>query len=178
MNKMRFGNAVIRGVLLMAALVLPFFSVAQISGRKIVDGVYYDSIAPGKASVAKFYNTRYIAVNDSVDGIGEITEIGNRAAKFLNVLIGIDLPRSINYIGDEAFSYCLSLRTLVVRATTPPQMGEGVFNHTNTKACTLVVPDEAVASYKADREWNSFGKIEGIRSRSSKRENDASSNKL
>ena len=74
----------------------------------------------------------------------------------------VDLPEGIRYIGNEAFAYCVSLTTFIVRAETPPELGKDVFSHIDISKCTLIVPADCSTKYKDYDIWNQFGTIREI----------------
>ena len=64
------------------------------------------------------------------------------------------IPSSITTIGDAVFSACTSLQSLKVLATTPPRMGNNVFDGTNIGQ--IYVPSESVNAYKFALGWSDF----------------------
>lgn len=95
-----------------------------------------------------------------------VTSIGDGAfiATFLD---SIHLPASIVNIGDYAFGYCDSLKSITVDRATPPTLGEYVFYSNyddNFDNATLIdvpvrVPVGSVPAYRADPAWNVFSVI-------------------
>lgn len=84
-------------------------------------------------------------------------------------LTGITIPSSVKYVGQNAFANCDNLTSVIidsgvtsidswafyrcrnltsitVNATTPPEIGDGVFDSTNN--CPIYVPCQSVAAYK------------------------------
>jgi hypothetical protein len=64
------------------------------------------------------------------------------------------IPSSITTIGDAVFSACTSLQSLKVLATTPPRMGNNVFDGTNIGQ--IFVPSESVNAYKSASGWSDY----------------------
>lgn len=74
-------------------------------------------------------------------------------------LTSVTLPTTIKHIGHFAFAGCTNLSRLVCKAKMPPMMqtAEGVSEI--TASCTLYVPKESIASYKAAKGWADFKNI-------------------
>ncbi len=66
----------------------------------------------------------------------------------------IDLPARVTSIGSECFHSCFALRTIIVRATTPPTLGSQAFRYLTT--FDIYVPDSSVDAYKAASYWSSW----------------------
>ena len=64
----------------------------------------------------------------------------------------LDIPDTIEYISNYAFGYCSSLRTMIIRATTPPESESANIKHV-TELCTIYVPEESVTAYKESPYW-------------------------
>ena len=76
------------------------------------------------------------------------------------------LPNSLEEIGREAFSD-LSLDTIVISATVPPEIYDNTFDPKTYLNCTLYVPTESIDLYKEAYGWKGFWNIKGIDSFSS-----------
>ncbi len=138
--------------------------MAQVSNRIYRNGIYYDQLGNDQVSIAKLFNNKGYVIKDSIDDLGTVTSIGSRAAMFLGNLKFIDLPKSINYIGDEAFASCISLKSFIIRAVVPPVLGYRVFCNTDLSKCVLYVPSGSVQAYKDNEEWAGFERVEAISS--------------
>lgn len=68
----------------------------------------------------------------------------------------LDLPSTTTYIGDWCFGNS-GLRTLTVRATTPPSMANGAF--AAAYPSNIYVPASAVDAYKAASVWSNKASI-------------------
>lgn len=93
-----------------------------------------------------------------------LTSIGPTCFKDCKELTSINIPASVTSIGDECFGGCNSLTTFICNATTPPKVnfyGFSPFGDIN-KNCTLYVPKNSVATYKATPTWKDFAKILAI----------------
>jgi hypothetical protein len=69
-------------------------------------------------------------------------------------LIYAELPETLGHLCHGMFYGCTSLEAIVLRNTTPPTLGSGVF--TNTNNCPIYVPDESVEAYKAASGWSAY----------------------
>lgn len=58
-----------------------------------------------------------------------VTDIGSSAFAFTSSLSSITLPQGLRRIGNEAFLGCDSLEKVVMRGSTPPSMGQSVFDN-------------------------------------------------
>ncbi|MCD8211356.1 MAG: leucine-rich repeat domain-containing protein [Prevotella sp.] len=70
-------------------------------------------------------------------------------------VISIDIPATVRYIGDYAFSSCISLESLFFHSDYPPECGENLFPLDDDINLTIYVPLEMADNY--DREpWNTY----------------------
>ena len=77
-------------------------------------------------------------------------------------LQNVTLGTGLKIIYWDAFKDCTNLKQLCVYATTPPRLvenGTNIFSSTNYEKCTLYVPAEAEATYKAADGWKNFKNI-------------------
>lgn len=81
-----------------------------------------------------------------------VTSIGDSAFEDCRSLTSIDIPNSVTSIGDRAFFRCSSLTSITIFATTPPTLGDYVFDITNN--CPIYVPCESVDAYK--EAWSDY----------------------
>lgn len=70
----------------------------------------------------------------------------------------LDLPESITNIGSKAITNNTNLETLIVRATTPPQLSGDAISG-NTLLSAIKVPANSVDAYKSAPNWSSFANI-------------------
>ena len=64
----------------------------------------------------------------------------------------VDLPETVKVMDSNVFYNCTSLKTIIVRATTPPSIIDNTFN-TVPADCAIYVPSDAVDVYKATNWW-------------------------
>jgi len=99
-----------------------------------------------------------ISIPNSVVAIEDWAFYGCTGLK--SVVIG----SNIKTMGEYAFSKCSGLTSLKMNAVTPIALTINVFNTTNIAACTLSVPKNSIASYKAATIWNQFYSIVALSS--------------
>ena len=71
----------------------------------------------------------------------------------LSGLTSVTIPSSVTSIGDRVFAACNSLSAVLVGATTPPALGENVFDST---LATFYVPSASLTAYKAATNWSAY----------------------
>ena len=101
-----------------------------------------------------FADERPLAINFPDDCV--VTTIN--AHTFQNCGISaITLPASITTIGAYAFERCTGLRTVTMKSTTPPTLGNYVF--IECPLWDIYVPAESVEAYKAANGWSDYAAI-------------------
>ena len=83
-----------------------------------------------------------------------VRSIGIRAFYESTGLTSCTIGSGVTSIGQEAFVNCRSLRSVTVKATTPPTLGRSAFPFF-LFACNLYVPSQSVNAYK-DSDWKYF----------------------
>ena len=96
-----------------------------------------------------------------------VQTIGNYAFSACTGLTSVTIPESVSAIGDYAFADCTDLMSVTVYNLTPVNIDEkSVFYLVDCDNCTLYVPAESIALYKAAEGWKNFlnikYKIDGI----------------
>lgn len=88
--------------------------------------------------------------------LGKITSIiGNWNSSYAlfanckNLELAI-LPSTLTSIGIQSFLNCSNLHSLIVKAVTPPSLGDSALGNTS---CKIYVPDNAVESYQSATGW-------------------------
>lgn len=88
-----------------------------------------------------------------------LTSIGANAFNSISTIHNIDIPESVNMIGEGAFRYCDSLEWVVCHAINPPTLGANAFDLSRV---ILKVPAASLESYRAASGYTIFWKIVGI----------------
>ena len=69
-------------------------------------------------------------------------------------LSSVVIPKTMEYIGKDAFSYCTSLTSVTCLAENPPELGNsGVFYNST---CPIYVLAESVDAYKSATNWSTY----------------------
>jgi hypothetical protein len=73
----------------------------------------------------------------------------------------VTIPQSVTSIEDCAFYYCENLKSVYCRPTTPPALGEGVFDNYDDGVdkpigCKIYVPTKSVEVYKSAKNWSRY----------------------
>ncbi len=84
-----------------------------------------------------------------------ITEIGRSAFALCSSLTSITIPDSVTEIGETAFWSCSSLESVYCKPTTPPSIGDGVFDN-NASGRKIYVPAESVEAYTTAEGWSNY----------------------
>ena len=84
-----------------------------------------------------------------------VTSIGATAFVGCTSLSSIEIPHSVVSIGASAFNNCTGLTSLVVLATEPPVLANGVFENVD-KSIPVYVPVGTVNAYASAEGWNEF----------------------
>lgn len=103
-----------------------------------------------------------------IDNLGIVTTLGNDSwdkgvfQQCPNLEYAI-LPISLTCIGRYAFSNCNNLKTVVIYASTPPNLiATSAFEKTHSDLA-FYVPDESVSAYQVATNWSAYAaRIKGI----------------
>lgn len=90
-----------------------------------------------------------------------VTTVGQSAFLASSKLKEVHLGNGIREIAMGAFTNCINLQTLYIRATTPPTLGDYALlqdsgGNYSYIGCTIYVPESAVGTYKSDPNWSKY----------------------
>ena len=77
-----------------------------------------------------------------------ITAIDNSAFNTCSKLTHIDIPSAVTSIGSNCFASCSSMQYVIVRAMTPPTLGNASVFGTSSSTYPIYVPDSSLNAYK------------------------------
>lgn len=83
----------------------------------------------------------------------KITEIGDDAFSNSSVIETVQLPKTIEKIGGNAFSSCAKLRRIILTSSVPPKIAESTFTNSNI---TFYVPKDNYDAYLQDEMWGKY----------------------
>ncbi len=81
-----------------------------------------------------------------------VTSIGSQAFRSCTGLTSLTIPASVTEIAGSVFRNCSGLTSITCEATTPPTLGNYVFDSTND--CPIYVPAASVDAYKTS--WSTY----------------------
>ncbi len=96
---------------------------------------------------------------DKVTFGNNIIQIKEYACNECNELQYIEIGKNVELIDDFAFTDCPQLKTVVCLSSTPPSLGDNVFNGIDPNHCVLEVPENYIENYRHDSGWKIFSNI-------------------
>ena len=110
---------------------------------------------------------------NSVTIPNSVINIGAMAFQGCTYMTSVVIGNSVANIGNEAFRWCYSLTSVKCHNTTPPILGENIFEWGSLEMGpyeldTLYVPAESLNLYKEAEQWNLFNSILPIKETSYK----------
>ncbi len=131
-------------------------SLVEISGNGIPDRAFcpskINSDNPGDTPVGFTNKLRHLRLPLNLRSIGEL-------AFFSTELVEIDIPRTVETIGSNAFGSCSKLAEVVLHAPDAKCVAAGYAFGANAKNLRLAVPAGSAGSFAAAPGWSGFGKI-------------------
>ena len=122
-----------------------FFDCSRLTSVTIPDGV----TTIGNNAFYHCSRLTSVTIPDSV------TTIGEAAFCECDSLTSVTITDSVTTIGEYAFAYCYNLTNVYCEATTPPSLGDYVFDY-NASDRTIYVPDASVEAYKTAEYWSEY----------------------
>ena len=112
-------------------------------------------------------------VLNSVTIPNSVINIGAMAFQGCTYMTSVVIGNNVANIGNEAFRWCYSLTSVKCHNTTPPILGENIFEWGSLEMGpyeldTLYVPAESLNLYKEAEQWNLFNSILPIKETSYK----------
>lgn len=142
-------------------LVTSFKEIVSFTGITGIPDTFANRSSLESIIVPSFVTTigseafRYSSIKEFIIQAGEKgLTFSNRVFYGCSTIPFIDLPARVTSIGSECFHTCYALRTIIVRATTPPTLGSNAFRYLTT--FDIYVPDSSVDAYKAASYWSSL----------------------
>ena len=99
------------------------------------------------------------ALNLKTVVLNSVETIGENAFEKCEGLISINLPISVNSIGNYAFLECAQLDSVIVEWRTPLVVPANTFEGVDVANAALSVPKGTDALYKSANVWKDFGRI-------------------
>ena len=114
--------------------------------------------------IPKFFNS-YKYANGFIKNLilpSTIERIDTETLYYTNNMNSVTIGTGVTSIGVNALSYCRSLTSVTIQATTPPTLGANALTRNSTNF-VIYVPAESVEAYKAATNWSSLSdKIQAI----------------
>lgn len=88
-----------------------------------------------------------------------LVTIGNSAFADCSQIPSIELPSTLQMVGEGAFQGCYNLSNIVSTAVEPPSVIQGAFNGVAKDNFTVEVPAQSVTRYKTESGWSDFRRI-------------------
>ena len=111
-----------------------------ISGMSNLEKITFANNLPNSTTLNNYLaNKKYLRI---VELPNTLTRI-NAYALYKTAISEIDIPAAVEFISYTAFKQCSNLRTMIVRATTPPTAEETDKNRVSN-VCTIYVPAESL----------------------------------
>ena len=118
------------------------------AGEHIVEYKLADGVISGNSFIY-MYHLSNVEIGSGV------TSIADCGAFYSTNLTSVTIPDSVTGIGTTAFYECSNLTSVTVEATTPPTLGEAVFDNTHI-SLIIYVPSQSVNAYKAASGWSDY----------------------
>ncbi len=126
------------------------------TGTGITNGIRYVKLTNSTAVVLKYLGAvaNLVMPNTVTEGV-LITEIAPRAFGNNQTLRRVTLSNGITVIGEDAFSGCSKLLSVITKSTNPAVLANSVFPNFGFGLC-VYVPGGRVESYKLASGWNYY----------------------
>ena len=134
-------------------------SSGGVSGMSNLEKITFANNLPDSTTLNNYLaNKKYLRIVELPNTLINI----NAYALWGTAISEIDIPASVEFISYTAFKRCSNLRTMIVRATTPPT-AEETDKKRVSNVCTIYVPAESLQAYKESPYWRAqANQIEAI----------------
>ena len=124
-------------------------SSGGVSGMSNLEKITFANNLPNSTTLNNYLaGKKYLRI---VELPNTLTRI-NAYALCKTAISEIDIPATVEFISYTAFKLCSNLRTMIVRATTPPT-AEETDKKRVSNVCTIYVPAESLQTYKESPYW-------------------------
>lgn len=105
--------------------------------------------------------TTELVIPDKIQG-KTVTIINVSSFSDNEIIETVTIPYAVKQIGDAAFQNCRNLKTVTIKAKTPPKLGEYVFHFYSNyyiypRDLKIYVPEDSVSLYKT--EWAEYAQL-------------------
>ncbi|MBR5910913.1 MAG: leucine-rich repeat protein, partial [Bacteroidales bacterium] len=132
--------------------------IVEKATNKLIAGCAYSYIYEGVETIARRAFI-YTGIT-TLELPSTLQTIGEQAFSGCESLVSIDLPAGLTNIEIFAFSDCTNLAEITCHATTPPTLGTDPFINVD-KTIPVYVPCAKRSNYKAATGWSAFTNIDG-----------------
>lgn len=88
-----------------------------------------------------------------------LVSIGEEAFYECGQIQSIELPSTMQLVGERTFQNCFSLSNIICNAVEPPSVMRGAFDGVAKDNFTVEVPAQSVTRYKTESGWSDFRRI-------------------
>ena len=131
--------------------------IVEKATNKLIAGCAYSYIYEGVETIAK-RAFLYTGIT-TLELPSTLQTIGEQAFSGCESLVSIDLPAGLTNIEIFAFSDCTNLAEITCHATTPPTLGTDPFINVD-KTIPVYVPCGCLAAYQSAEGWSTFTNIQ------------------
>ena len=140
---------------------------ADFYDERVIFNIYSDMslVVSGTGAMMEFDWDVHLSYNGSSWPIKKaiieegVTRIGRLAFYDSYCLNMVSISKSVTSIGENAFSGCAGLASIIVESEIPASLTNLVFSDVNKNTCILYVPFGSKSVYESAQGWNEFKNI-------------------
>ncbi len=140
---------------------------ADLYDERVIFNIYSDMtlVVSGTGAMMEFDWDVHLSYNGSSWPIKKaiieegVTRIGRLAFYDSYCLNTVSISKSVTSIGENAFSGCTGLASIIVESEIPASLTNPVFSDVNKNTCILLVPAGSKSVYEIAQGWNEFKNI-------------------